>query len=63
MITLFDHEVKELIKQNKNHNLTRTCHHYYMCNDDYEAILIVAEMRGYDVASFQKYCLEGMHYR
>ena len=62
MITLNKQEVRELIRQNKNHKLKRTCHHYYMNNDDWIAMRVIAEMRGYDVDTFYRKCIEGLHY-
>ena len=62
LITLNKEEVRELIRQNKNHKLKRTCHHYYMSNDDWIAMRVIAEMRGYDVDTFYRKCIEGLHY-
>lgn len=62
LITLNKQEVRELIRQNKNHKLKRTCHHYYMSNDDWIAMRVIAEMRGYDVDTFYRKCIEGLHY-
>lgn len=64
MITLLDMEVQRLKKLGINHNLVRTCHRYYMPNDDWAAMRVVAAIRGYDDPSdFYRYCVEGMNYR
>lgn len=63
LIILNKQEVKELIKQNKNHNLSRTRNHHFMRGDDHDAVRIIAYMRGYDVPTFQKKCLNGLNYR
>lgn len=63
LIILQTSEVKELRKQNKNHRLVKTCgHKYYMCNDDWDALYIVARMRGYDANTFYHKCVEGLNY-
>lgn len=64
MITLFPEEVAELQKQNRNHRLVKTVgRHYYMCDDDWLALQIVAEMRGYDTNTFYRTCVKSLHYR
>lgn len=63
LIILQTSEVKEIRKQNKNHRLVKTCgHKYYMCNDDWDALYIVARMRGYDANTFYHKCVEGLNY-
>ena len=63
LIQLLKPEVRELIRQRKNRRLVKTCHHYFLPNDDYEAIAVVAAMRGYDITEFYQKCVEGLHYR
>ena len=60
LITLMSSEVKELQKRNKNKKLVKTCHHYYLATDDYEAMKIVAQMRGYNFDTFYKKCASGV---
>lgn len=63
LIILQTSEVKELRKRNKNHRLVKTCgHKYYMCNDDWDALYIVARMRGHDANTFYHKCVEGLNY-
>ena len=33
-----------------------------MCNDDWDALYIVARMRGYDANTFYHKCVEGLNY-
>lgn len=68
MIKLYPSEVAELIKQDKHFNLSKTqrtrAHRkkYYLPNDDYEAMKVVAEMRGYELDEFYHKCVEGLNY-
>lgn len=64
LISLLPNEVAYLISLGKNKKLKRTCHHhYYMANDDYDAMKVIAKMRGYDFNIFYNTCVEGMNYR
>lgn len=62
MIKLLDTEISELIHQNRHHNLVRTVHHYYVKNDDWYALHLIADMRGYDWKIFRDMCVEGLRY-
>ncbi len=63
MIKLEKPEVKALLKKNMNQRLVQTRRQHYVCNDDYDALRLVAQMRGYDYESFYKNCVNGLKYR
>ena len=68
MIKLLNTEVTELARQKKHYNLVKTqgSHRgrkkYYLKNDDYEAMAVIANMRGYDLNTFYHNCVEGLGY-
>ena len=69
MIKLHPTEVAEITKQGKHLNLSKTQksrsgkkRKYYLCNDDLDAMRIVARMRGYDLNTFYHECVEGLNY-
>lgn len=62
LIKLNKSEVKTLLKKNKHCRLVRTCRWYYVCNDDYDALKTIAQMRGYDYECFYNKCVNGLTY-